>query len=280
LWRHEEKVGIEIAKIYGGVRFFPKFPSEILQQPNQDKMRKLRPNPIALFLCGSLAFIAFQFSCNSFKTVTDLDEQAKLIEMSKGPCFGQCPVFTLVIYQNGIAAYKGERFTDRMGLYVKRLPENQFRQIAQEFRQANLWQYQDVYRGQIPDLQTVTITYYEENKSKSVMGKDGRPDAVLKLEEMLDEIADSQGWEQKEKPASDFPDHLIPTELIVQLVNGVDAKAWARKFAKQNMQAVRSLSPNGYYWLFSYDDSLMAPKQMIEFVRQDPDVVSVEFNRK
>ncbi len=228
---------------------------------------------------AALALLTFS-NCKTLSKNTNIDELTEIIEMKKGPCFGSCAVFTLTIYNNGVASYEGERFTDRMGVYTKVLDKETFESIKTDFRLANFWQFQDAYRSQIPDLQTVTITYWEDGKSKSVVGKDGRPDAVVKLEESLDKIANSTGWEAKETPDHDLPGNVIANEIIVQLDNKIQPKDWVRRFGKQNMQLVKSLSPNGYYWLVSFDDSAIDPKQMLRFVREDPFVISAEFNKK
>lgn len=231
-------------------------------------------------IIAALSVVFTASTCWSTKTSTNLESLTKIIEMKKGPCFGRCPVFTLSIYDNGLASYEGERFTDRLGVYIKPLSSNQFKQIKDAFVDANIWQYNDVYRGRIPDLQTVTIIYNEGNDSKSVMGKDGRPDVIMELEAMLDDVVNEEGWELKEKPESDLPDNVVPYELIVQIDSGIDINAWARKYSKQSMQVVKSLSPNGYFWLVSFDDQVIPPRQMLEFVRNDSDVVSAEFNKK
>jgi hypothetical protein len=232
-----------------------------------------------LALIGALFIVITASTCWSTKKGVNLDTLTKIAEMEKGPCFGRCPVFTLTIYDNGIASYEGERFTDRLGVYVKTISPTQLKELKDAFVKANVWRFKDVYRGQIPDLQTVTITYYEGDESKSVMGKDGRPDEIMELEEMLDEIVNEEGWELKEKPESDLPDNVIPNELIVQINNNTDINAWARQYAKQNMRVIRPLSPNGFFWLVSFDDQMIPPKQMLEFVKNDPDVISAEFNK-
>ena len=231
-------------------------------------------------LFASFSLVLTVSTCWSTKTGTNLESLTKVIEMKKGPCFGRCPVFTLTIYDNGLASYEGERFTDRLGIYIKSLSSSQFNKIKEAFVDANIWQYKEVYRGRIPDLQTVTIIYHEGNESKSVMGKDGRPDVIMELEALLDDIVNEEGWELKEKPESDLPDNVIPHELIVQVDSNIDINAWARKYTKQSMQVVKSLSPNGYFWLVSFDDQVIPPKQMLEFVRNDSDVISAEFNKK
>lgn len=235
---------------------------------------------------GLRLFMMVCITCSFASCVTDvrkirLEELNKVVEISKGPCYGRCPVFTLTIYQDGIASYQGERFTDRVGLYVKRLDKEVFANLEKEFRDANLWQYQNVYKSRIADLQSVTLTYYEEGDIKAITGKEGRPQAVLKLEQTLDRIAAGADWILKEgPPPADLPEDAIPNELVVQLNSGVNAYAWTEKYAKQGMKVLKSLSTDGYHWLISFDASIVPPKDMIELVRKDSEAVGAEFNRK
>ena len=233
-----------------------------------------------------LLFIVMTFSsCELTNKITNtsnapLKEEEKIIEMTKGPCYGRCPVFTISIYDNKMAAYRGKQFTERKGLWVKKLEKEEYNKLTTAFKNANLWQFNDMYKGQVPDLQTVTIAYTEGERSKSVKGKDGRPETILNLEEMLDNLANSTGWELKEKPESGLPENVIADELIVQLNGGVDPHKWAQKYAKQGMKVVKSLSPNGYYWLVKYDSEVVPPESMLEMVRGDSNVLAAEYNKK
>lgn len=230
--------------------------------------------PFFLLVLGGLLLFN---SCGLFQANTNLGELAKVIEMSKGPCYGPCPVFTITVYEKGVVAYKGERYSDKLGLYVKVLKKAEYNQLVNDFAGANLWQYQDVYKSQIPDLQTVTLTYYEEGDIKTIVGKDGRPSAVLELEEKLDLLAAQDGWEQKEKPTYGLPDNVKPDELIVQFIDNVDPNTWVRKYAKQEMKVIKSMQ-NDRFWLVQFNKDIMPPREMIEFVRRDDYVVSAQFN--
>jgi hypothetical protein len=233
-------------------------------------------SPLLLLLFTGLLLLS---SCSILNKNTKLNELTRVIEMSKGPCFGTCPVFTISVYDNGVVSYKGERHTDKNGLYVKILKKAELQSLTNAFKNADLWQYRDVYKSQIPDLQTVTITYYEEGDIKSIVGKDGRPSVVLELENMLDAIADSDGWELKEKPTYGLPPNVTPDEIIVQLIDNVEAETWVRKYAKQEMKVVKAL-PNDQYWLVKFNKDIMPPNEMIGFVRQDDYVVSAQFNTR
>ena len=232
-------------------------------------------------LGASLLFVTLALvlqSCGSPANMA-LNKLDPVIEMSKGPCYGRCPVFTLTIYENGIASYTGERYTDRLGTYVKKLEKEEMAKILGEFQRANFWQFRDTYRGRIPDMQSVTISYHEKGKKKTVTGKEIRPNAVKWLETQLDQVSQAEGWILKEAPEEKVPDFLIPDELLVELAEDTDPEEWAKKFVQTDMTFLRPFNDSGY-WIFSYDDEIITPEQMLEQVRTDEEVISAEFNKK
>jgi len=232
---------------------------------------------ISLLFCLTIPMLIT--SCGPSANMT-LNPADKVIEMTKGPCYGRCPVFKLTIYKNGIASYEGERYTDRLGTYVKKLDKGELESIIGEFKRANMWQFRDTYRGRIPDMQSVSIMYKEGGKSKTVTGKEIRPNAVKWLEAQLDRIANSnEGWILKEAPSEKVPDYLIPNELIVELEEGIEPEEWAKKYIQADMLFEKQLAESGY-WIFSFDDTLITPEEMLEQVRQDEQVISAEFNKE
>lgn len=226
-------------------------------------------------------FLLNATGCNLLSVPTNIEDLTKVASMEKGPCYGTCPVFTLTIYEKGVAAYEGKRFTDRKGLYVKKLEQDVFNDLVNAFEKADLWKYKNVYRGNIPDFQTVTISYWKGDDMKSVTGKDGRPEAILELEDLMDAIAqDTTDWKLKEAAGYDVPENAIADELIIQLNSEVKAEVWSRQFAKQDMELIKRLAPESPYWLFHFNADKIDPNEMLKFVRQDPYVDSAEFNKK
>lgn len=235
----------------------------------------------------SLALLCFALSlagCGTFGDLTkvDLNELTQVIEMSKSPCQGRCPVFRLAIYEGGIVSFDGERYTERIGLWVKKLEKERYEDILRKFRVANLWQFNNVYRGEYFDAPTVSITYYEEGDVKTVIGKDGRPYQVLELEALLDDLARSSGWEKVGGETNNYglPPSYIANELIVQLMDGRDGNMWVRQYRRQEMEVLERVSPSGNYWRVRYNPGLMAPEEMLRLVRSDREVIGAEFNKK
>jgi hypothetical protein len=227
----------------------------------------------------ALGYLLTAATCRPI-TEDNLDNMTKRVEMKKEPCFGDCPVFTLTIYEGGLATYEGERFTDRIGLFSKQLNDGAYNHIIEAFDKANYWQFQSVYRAQVPDLPTVTITYHKDGQSKSVKGKDGRPDAVIELETMLDGIANSEGWTRLRAPESNLPPGAIANEIIVQLMDEVDPRVWIVQYAKQGGAIKERISPNNNYWVITYDTNIIPPQEMLDWLRRDNYVLSAEFNKQ
>lgn len=228
-----------------------------------------------------IAYIMTASTCRPL-TTNDMTKLKPRIEMFKGACFGSCPVYKLTIYEGGIASFEGQQFTDRMGLHTKKMEPAAYRELIKTFEEAQLWGYQNLYKAEVPDLPTVTITYYEGTQVKAIKGKDGRPAKIMELERMLTAIADAGGWERQAGNSNNYgmPNDIIANELIVNLSPEVDAAVWVIQFAKQDMQIVKRISPNSPYWLFRFNADRGSPNEVLEAVRRDPYVLSAEFNRQ
>lgn len=228
----------------------------------------------------ALAFILMASTCRPFST-KDISKMKPLVELKKGPCFGSCPVFEMIIYEGGWVSYEGERFTNRIGMHMKQIDVETFKDVMRAFEDADVWQYQNIYKAQIPDMATVTVVYHKDGNTKSIKGKDGRPAKIVELGKMLDQIAQSSGWERYSGTADqDVPKGSISNEIIVNLARDVDPAVWIIQFSRQEMNIVKRISPSSPYWLVRFNTNAMDPNEMLERVRRDPYVLSAEFNKE
>jgi hypothetical protein len=221
----------------------------------------------ALYLCAA---------CTPSLTRINLNGIPEKITMDKGACLGNCPVFKLTIYENGIAAYLGERNTDRTGLYYKKLEKKEWEQLLAGFRETNLWQFNDIYRGDFMDQQsqTVSITFFDQGSSKKVMGKSSRPEAVRALERRLDAIVRADGWVARDNGRQEDA-----SEMIVQLRQGVDAKSWIKKYRENKLEILDSYGSREDFWLVKFDARVTPEEQLLRKIRRDEEVVGIEIRR-
>lgn len=225
------------------------------------------------------AIVALLPACKAILKDTKLEDLDKVVSMNMGPCYGNCPVYTLTVYGNGVVAYQGERFTDRKGVYIRDIGRPALKALKQELVAANLWKFPNAFKSQIPDLPTVTIEYFEDGQTKVIRGKDGRPPQVLRIQELLEQIANEGDWKMQTAPAQGVPEDYIAHELIVQLDPAVQPEQWSRQYSQQDLRVIKRLGPNNAYWLVRYNTDATPPNEMLRLIRQDRDVINAEFNK-
>ena len=146
------------------------------------------------------AIFLFSLACNTTQEIPDLSQLKKEIQMDKNPCFGTCPHYTLIIYENGIASFEGKKDVDKLGLHTKKLSSKVYEGILRAFDNSNFFELEDNYPSDLPDAPKTAITYHKNGNSKTVTGDFTRPQIVLSLDKMLSQIAESDGWTLKEAP--------------------------------------------------------------------------------
>ena len=238
---------------------------------NPNFIRKL--SVLILFL----VFLVFN-ACTPALSKIQVDELNDQISMEKGACRGLCPIYKLTLYDNGVMAYYGEQNTKKQGLHLKQLSEKQHEEILGSFREANLWQFQDAYRNNGNGFdngqnQTVSLRFSDDGRTKTIIGKSGRPAPLLKLEAMLERYAQSDGW-----TARDNGQGKQNSEIVVHIREGVDAKNWAKKFARNKMEVLDNYGRDGEFWLVKFDPETTTVDKLLQKIRRDQDVVGAEVN--
>ena len=243
-----------------------------------------------------LTFLSFLFfiNCKSTKDavvatpkqnapeLTDISQMKKIFELKKGVCFGKCPVYTLTVYDGGMLSYEGKRFTDKMGLYTKKINAIDYRKLVVAFEATDLWQFPDHIKSNIPDLPSTTLTHYKDTKSKSVQWKDGAADQLIILASMMQALTKESGWKADPNSKANHnsnADGIIVNEIIIHLKQGVDIQEFVHQFAKQSMKVKKRIAPNQPMWLVKFDVMAAVPKDMLKWVKSSKGVVNAEFNK-
>jgi len=131
-------------------------------------------------------------SCASQRGLTEKDI---VISIEASPCMGDCPVYRAEIYSNGLVIYEGRENVDKLGRYTGRLSRKEFKQIRLAFNEAGFFSMQDEYVEPWTDLPTTWIHYSDGSRQKKIKDYSGAPEALKKLEEVLDRVA----WEKVSK---------------------------------------------------------------------------------
>lgn len=239
---------------------------------------------------GVLLLAALSFSaCDPAKFLgpqaANADNYNLRISYDRGPCYGRCEVFSLDIYDNGLLLFKGERFTERPGLWQTNVDRRRITALLDSFERADFAAYPRAFRSQIPDLAATEFTY--KNAAGEVFQTSFKEEAPQELQALDRAIRRLVELPDYRKVSDEIPDaSMEPTakgerqEIIVHLREGVAVNTWLVSYGKQNVQLKERLGPNSAYYLLTTDPNLMSAPDLLEVLRQDQSVISAQMNNK
>ena len=151
-----------------------------------------------LFYC----ILTFFFSCNVFQNKENIQELADssqldvfsnnqkspLVKMRKTPCFGKCPYFEVVIFNDGSIKYEGFKFVDKIGLYSSEINQKKVALIEDYIKRIDFFSFDDVYDAKVTDLPSVIIEINLNGKHHKVKGRYKMPEKFKFFTKFIDDI--------------------------------------------------------------------------------------------
>ena len=131
-----------------------------------------------------LVLILFISSCFNFTKQKELQSPEKIISLEKTACFGRCPVFKIIIYNNGECLYNGIKFVKKSGEYNLKINEREVDEILSQATEIGFDNLKNEYSERITDLPT---TYIMIN-NKKIKDYYGAPSELKDLEKLIEEI--------------------------------------------------------------------------------------------
>ena len=131
-----------------------------------------------------LVLILFFTSCFNFTKQKELQSPEKIISLEKTACFGRCPVFKIIIYNNGECLYNGIKFVEKSGEYNLKIKKREIDEILSQAKEIGFDNLKNEYSERITDLPT---TYIMIN-NKKIKDYYGAPTELKDLEKLIEKI--------------------------------------------------------------------------------------------
>ena len=123
------------------------------------------------------------------------------IQMSRGPCRGRCPVYTIAIHGNGLVEYAGERSVKVRGPETSAISREQIIAVLQSLDRAHFLALDDRAFAWCFDTSSVGILVSADGSTKRVVSdgycdgaKSGAQAQFVNAASEIDEILDSKRW--------------------------------------------------------------------------------------
>lgn len=121
------------------------------------------------------------------------------LRITRTPCYGTCPAFTLTVDAKGNVAYTGRNFVDNVGEFQKKLKPKDLRALVHSLESGGFWEYKEEYDDAgVTDLPAVITAYTHRGQSRQVVNRVGAPESLGELQAKLEEIIGDGGY----KPVS------------------------------------------------------------------------------
>jgi hypothetical protein len=137
----------------------------------------------------------------SHEQVDAQDHGVTEIGLERTPCYGTCPVYTVIIESDGTFRYKGEKYVERKGEFTGKVSRYQFNQLAQFIRDSGYTDLHDTYSRAVTDNPTVYTTVVIDRKRKVVKNyANAGPTKLWAVEQLIDKLLLEATWDQKPAP--------------------------------------------------------------------------------
>lgn len=129
-----------------------------------------------------------------------------VITLERTACFGTCPAYKLIIFDDGKVVYEGKDFVKRKGKAESQITKAELENLVREFDRINYFSLDDEYVGDPKNCpeswtdnpsattslnwkgKTKTIRHYHGCRGSSVL------DQLTALENKIDEVVNTKRW--------------------------------------------------------------------------------------
>lgn len=146
-----------------------------------------------------ISLIALSITFNACKSSQVPPADKAIIILKKTPCFGECPEYELMIFDDRKVVIDAKQHLEIEGRYISELSEDRYEALISEFKESNFFAFEDEYTSNITDLPTTFVTFRTEGKEKKIMDYHGAPEELKELEKAVHELIVELEWEEVEE---------------------------------------------------------------------------------
>jgi hypothetical protein len=114
--------------------------------------------------------------------------------LSRGGCYGDCPIYTVTLHRDGTVDYDGEQYVKVTGKQTGHVDATAIEKLEAQFAKAGFADLKDAYSEEdCTDLPGATLTFHGKTVNH-YFGDRSAPRVLFDLETAIDESAQSEQW--------------------------------------------------------------------------------------
>ncbi len=237
-------------------------------------------NSILLLLAGILV----STSCHLSKTSTAAPEaepqwEPWVIKYERGPCFGQCPVYKFYLLNDHSGLIEVKQNLMEPGWYQADLDQEDVHDILMDIEPQNWWK--EDYSGlpEIADLPSMSMIYKHKDGLRRFAVQGRISDPVSRLFQKVEHLVRESRWTITTKRPVD-PDLPEPTDVIVQLKEGVDVQVWMKKYSTFGIKLKKRVAPHQQYFVVTKHPEMGSANDFFQYLKLDDEVVDAQWDEE
>ena len=137
-----------------------------------------------------------------------MEDAQPVIILERQPCFGFCPSYEVVIYDDGTVVYTGYEWVDEKGVQVSQVDADDVAALVADMEDAGYLDWEDEYTEYLitdmPYAITRLLTNTEQKRIVHYYGDNTAPESLTEIEAQIDELVNIDQWigEGGERPRS------------------------------------------------------------------------------
>jgi len=111
-----------------------------------------------------------------------------IFSLEKTPCYGTCPSYKVIVFENDSLYYEGIMYVAKEGKIAKKLPKGTVNQLVEQFRGAFFFKFQNQYTSNMLDYPTTYISFTDKGITKKIMDYYKAPERLKQLEMLISDL--------------------------------------------------------------------------------------------
>jgi len=117
-----------------------------------------------------------------------------LASIERTSCFGKCPIYKAIFFDNGEVRYVGKNFVENVGTYTTLISMDDLESINEFAAEIGYFDMEDAYPTPIADFPKCITSFRTDGKEKSILNGENAPRDLIGFERHLDGLLKDRDW--------------------------------------------------------------------------------------
>jgi Domain of unknown function (DUF6438) len=235
--------------------------------------------PLLLFFMAIFSGLACKSSKKSADGGISVNSSSDwVLRFDRGPCFGQCPVYTFYLLSDYSGLIEVKANLLEPGWYQANLDQEAVHEIIMDIEPESWWNDDLSDEPEIADLPFTQLAYKHQDGLRFLEVRNKLSHQTGNVFQKVGHLVQEARWVPTTNRPKE-PDIQQPTDIIVQLKEGVDVQQWMKKFESFGMQLKKKVAPRLSYYVVSMKPGSYTPSDFLQAIKADADVVDAQWDK-